>query len=66
MFDPTAKLTIDCPNGHSFEGPPRELRGHTTCPVCGQGFDGSQFDRDVRAAERKIRDFEKSLGPIRL
>ncbi len=65
-FDANENLTVDCPNGHSFEAPLRELRTRTTCPICRAQFDGSQLDRDVARVERRIADFEKGLGRITL
>ena len=66
-FD-NAEIGIDCPNcGHHFEKSIGRLKreGDFPCPAgCGAVFETDQIAADVKAAEKQLADFQRTVGKL--
>jgi transcription initiation factor IIE alpha subunit len=69
VFDKDAQFEETCPHcGSSFVRSLRALEGHPSavCPVCGALVDGRDSLAEIRKAERRLEDFQRRLGVVRL
>lgn len=57
------KLELTCPDcGRKFKQTVSRMKRDFDCPGCGLGFKPDQFARDIKAAEKAIKDFGRGLG----
>jgi hypothetical protein len=67
IFD-NEKLNITCPSCKAKVSlTVRDIkRPGAKCPKCGAKFEASQFKCDIEKAERQIKDFDKSIGKMKI